>query len=138
VFKSSWIIALIFIVLFSVTRISETSMADQKTIQWKSYNAGMSEAQAAGKPIFLHFYAIWCAYCTKMEKDSFQNDTVIDFLNQNYISIRVDLDQQPDIGNNYNVFALPTTYFFSAKGEKTGPIPGYIPRERLLKMLKKV
>ena len=73
-----------------------------------------------------------------MEKESFQNDTIIDFLNQNYISIRVDVDKQPDIAQKYNVFALPTTYFFTAEGEKLGPVPGYISRERLLDMLTKV
>ena len=98
----------------------------------------MSEAQAQGKPIFLHFYANWCAYCAKMEKESFLNETIVDFLNQNYISIRVDVDKQPDIAQKYNVFALPTTYFFSAEGEKRGPVPGYISRERLLDMLTKV
>lgn len=136
--KSPWIIALIFIVWLAATHFPETSISSQNAIQWKPFKAGMSEAQAEGKPIFLHFYAIWCAYCAKMEKESFQTDTVVDFLNQNYISIRVDVDKQPDIANNYNVFALPTTYFFSAKGEKMGPIPGYISREQLLDMLAKV
>ena len=136
--KSPWIIALIFMVWLTVTHFSQTSISSQQAIQWKTFKAGMSEAQETDKPIFLHFYAIWCAYCSKMEKESFQNDTVIDFLNQNYISIRVDVDKQPDIAQNYNVFALPTTYFFSAKGDKIGPIPGYITRERLLEMLSKV
>ncbi len=125
-------------VWLAATHFPETSISSQQAIQWKAFNAGMSEAKEAGKPIFLHFYAIWCAYCSKMEKESFQNDTVIDFLNQNYISIRVDVDKQPDIAQNYNVFALPTTYFFSATGEKIGPTPGYISRERLLEMLSKV
>jgi len=75
---------------------------------------------------------------TYMAKESFQNDTGIDFLNQNYVSIRVDIDKQPDIAKNYNVFALPMTYFLSAEGEKIGPIPGNISRERLLNMLSKV
>ena len=136
--KSPWIIVLILIVWLAAAQFPETSISSQKAIQWKNFSTGMTEAQKAGKPVFLHFYAVWCAYCAKMEKESFQNDTVIDFLNQNYISIRVDVDKQPDIAQNYNVFALPTTYFFSAKGEKLGPVPGYISRKRLLDMLTKV
>jgi thiol:disulfide interchange protein len=136
--KSPWIIALIFIVWLAVTQSPETSISSQKAIQWKTFETGMSEAQAKGKPMFLHFYAVWCAYCTRMEKESFQDDTVIDFLNQNYISIRIDIDKHPEITKNYNVFAVPTTYFFSAKGEKMGPVPGYISKERLLDMLSKV
>jgi len=36
------------------------------------------------------------------------------------------------------VFALPTTYFFTSSGEKLGPVPGYISKDRLMTMLKKV
>lgn len=133
--KTPWNIVLILVVWLAVTQFPETSSSSQETIHWKPYQVGMSEAQAEGKPVFLHFYAIWCAYCTKMEKESFQDHTVIDILNQNYVSIRVNVDQQADISNKYNVFGLPTTYFFSARGERTGPIPGYISRERLLDML---
>jgi len=135
--KSPWIIALIFIVWLAVAHVPKISISSQEAIQWKTFKTGMSEAKAGGNPIFLHFYATWCTYCSKMEKESFQNDTVIDFLNKKFISIRVDIDKQPDIAKNYNVFALPTTYFFSAKGEKMGPLPGYISRERLLDILSK-
>ena len=136
--KSPWIIALIFVVWLAATQFPQTSISSPQQIQWKPFDTGMSEARTEGKPIFLHFYAQWCAYCTKMENESFQHNTVIDFLNLNYISIRIDIDKQPDIAKNYNVFALPTTYFFSANGEKIGPIPGYISRERLLDLLTQV
>ncbi len=46
--------------------------------------------------------------------------------------------KQPDVAQNYNVFALLMTYFFSSKGEKLGPVPGYISKERLWDMLTKL
>ncbi len=136
--KSHRIIALILVVWLAAAHFPDTAISSQKGIQWEPFKTGMSEAQKAGKPVFLHFYAVWCAYCAKMEKESFQNDTIIDFLNENFVSIRVNVDKQPDVAQNYNVFALPTTYFFSSKGEKLGPVPGYISKERLWDMLTKL
>ncbi len=67
-----------------------------------------------------------------------RNRFIIKLLNNNFISIKVDIEKQPKIAEKFNVFALPTTYFFSSKGEKIGSVPGYISKERLMKMLKKV
>ena len=73
-----------------------------------------------------------------MDKESFQNDAIIKLLNDNFIAIRVDFDQQPKIAEEFNVFALPTTFFLSSKGERLGAVPGFISKDRLLTMLKEV
>ncbi len=136
--KLNWIIIYLFFIVLVSNAIPVASVPAQKGIQWESYYSGMSLADNNNKAVFLHFYATWCSYCAKMEKESFQNDAIIERLNDKFISIRVDIEKQPKIAEEFNVFALPTTYFFSSKGEKLGSIPGYISKDRLMKMLKKV
>jgi thiol:disulfide interchange protein len=136
--KPKWIIILLLSAWMIVNAFPMTSMSSQKGIDWQPYSTGMSSAQENNKTVFLHFYASWCSYCTKMDKESFHNDSVVDLLKEKFISIRVDVDKQPKIAQEYNVYALPTTYFFTSKGEKLGPVPGYITRDRLLEMLNKV
>ena len=136
--KLNWIIICLFFIVLVSNAIPIASVSAQKGIQWESYSSGMPLADNNNKAVFLHFYATWCSYCAKMEKESFQNGTIIKLLNNNFISIKVDIEKQPKIAEKFNVFALPTTYFFSSKGEKIGSVPGYISKERLMKMLKKV
>ena len=107
-------------------------------IEWQPYSSGMDSAKNNNKAIFLHFYAKWCGYCAKMEKESFQDDSIAEYLNENFISIRVDVDKEQNIAEKYGVFALPTTYFFSSSGEKLGSVPGYLSKDRLMTILKKI
>ena len=136
--KLKWIIAYLLTIALISIATPITSISAQKGIQWQPYSTGMSSAHQNNKAVFLHFYATWCTYCAKMEKESFQNNSIIELLDNNFISIKVDIEKQPKIAEEFNVFALPTTYFFSSKGEKLGSVPGYISKDRLMKMLKKV
>jgi thiol:disulfide interchange protein len=136
--KSKWKIAYLLLIVLISNTVPITSVSAQKEIQWQSYSIGMPMAQKNNKAVFLHFYATWCSYCTKMEKESFQNNAIIKRLNDNFISIKVDIEKQPNVAEEYNVFALPTTYLFSSSGEKLGPVMGYVSKDRLMTILKKI
>lgn len=114
----------------------DTTASDR--IKWYSYQEGMVTGRIAKKKVFLHFYANWCGYCRKMAKETFQDPSVISYLNENYISVRVDFDKEGDIASQYGVRGLPSTWFLTQTGEKIGNVPGYIPPKALLSMLKEV
>jgi len=131
-------ITIFLLVCFIFNAATIGPISAQSLIEWQPYTTGMDSAKYNNKSVFLHFYAKWCGYCEKKEKESFQNDSIAEYLNENFISIRVDVDKEQNIAEKYNVFALPTTYFFSSSGEKLGSVPGYISKDRLMAMLKKV
>ena len=113
---------------------STTSASDE--IKWHSYNQGLALAKQEEKKIFVHFYADWCAYCKKMENETLKNSAVIDYLNQNFIPVRVNSDKDRDLARNYYIRGLPSTWFVSETGEKISSLPGYISAEMLLNALK--
>ena len=82
------------------------------------------------------FNADWCRYCVQMEKETFQDPTVIAYVNRNFVPISVNSDKQQDIAAKYNVRGLPSTWFISEDGEKIGNRPGYIASDEMLKILK--
>jgi len=90
------------------------------------------------KKIFLHFYANWCVFCAKMAKETFQNPSVVSYLNTNFIPVRVDTDKEPDKALEYGVTGLPSTWFLTEMGEAIGTVPGFIPPDTLMSMLKEV
>ena len=106
------------------------------SIKWFSYEEGMTVGQIEKKKIFLHFYADWCGYCKKMAAETFQDAAVIAFLNENFISIRVNSDHNQATAMKYGVRGLPHTVILMDTGESIGTIAGYIPPEPLLSMLK--
>jgi thiol:disulfide interchange protein len=109
-----------------------------ETINWRSYEEGLVVGKAEKKKVFLHFYADWCGFCKKMAKETFQNPAVVSYLNNNFIPVRVDTDKDPAIAMKYGVQGLPSTWFLTEMGEAIGTVPGFIPPEPLLAMLKEV
>jgi uncharacterized protein YyaL (SSP411 family) len=58
-------------------------------------------AKAEDKPIFLSIGYAACHWCHVMEKESFENEVIAKFLNENFISIKVDREQRPDLDQIY-------------------------------------
>ena len=115
----------------SITSASES-------INWRSYEEGLALGKIEKKKVFLHFYADWCGFCVKMAKDTFQNAEVIAYLNANFIPVMVNYDRELETAAKYGVQGLPLTMFLTAMGEPIIGLPGYIPPEILLSMLKEV
>jgi len=128
--------ALLIAFFLSVGFYGDTSAVE--TINWRSYEEGLMVSKAEKKKVFLHFYADWCIFCGKMAKETFQNPEVVSYLNNNFIPVRVDTDKKPATAMKYGVTGLPSTWFLTEMGEAIGSVPGFIPPETLLAMLKEV
>lgn len=116
--------------------LSPTGVVAAEPINWQTYDKGIALGKNEGKKVFLHFYANWCFFCQKMAKETFQDPSVIEYLNENYISIRVDSDKEKRTASMYGVRALPSTWFLTEKGERIGNVPGYVSSKQLLELLK--
>jgi len=128
--------ALLIAVCLSMGFFSDVSAVE--TINWRSYEEGLVVSKAEKKKVFLHFYADWCVFCGKMAKETFQDSAVVSYINNNFIPVRVDTDKEPATAMKYGVTGLPSTWFLTEMGEAIGTVPGFIPPETLLAMLKEV
>lgn len=68
-----------------------------------------AKARKENKPIFLSIGYSTCHWCHVMERESFENETVAAFLNQNFVSIKVDREERPDVDKIYMTFVQATT-----------------------------
>src|SRR5690554_5407688 len=59
------------------------------------------KAREEDKPIFLSIGYSTCHWCHVMEKESFLNEEAARLLNQNFVSIKVDREERPDIDSIY-------------------------------------
>jgi uncharacterized protein len=67
------------------------------------------KAQVDAKPIFLSIGYSTCHWCHVMERESFENPSVAEILNQSYVSIKVDREERPDVDRVYMTFVQSTT-----------------------------
>ena len=73
-------------------------------IQWHEFGEeAFAAARAADKPMLLDIGAVWCHWCHVMDRESYDDPEVAAIVNQNYIAVKVDRDERPDIDSRYQV-----------------------------------
>ncbi|MDE1178395.1 MAG: thioredoxin domain-containing protein [Edaphobacter sp.] len=60
-----------------------------------------SLAEEQGKPILLDIGAVWCHWCHVMDRESYENETTAQIINEHFIAIKVDRDERPDVDTRY-------------------------------------
>jgi uncharacterized protein len=67
------------------------------------------KARAEDRPIFLSIGYSTCHWCHVMERESFENEQVAELLNANFLPIKVDREERPDVDRIYMTFVQATT-----------------------------
>src|ERR1700674_1047509 len=106
-------------------------------VRWHEWGqAAFDLAKKENKPILLDIGAVWCHWCHVMDRESYEDAEVARLINENYIAVKVDRDERPDVDARYQaaVSAIsgqggwPLTAFLTPDGR---PYFGgtYFPRE---------
>lgn len=72
----------------------------------------MRKSEATGKLVLVDFYADWCAPCRQLEKDMRQPGLRESM--QNFIVLKIDTDETPDVAKYFHVKLLPTLLVLDA------------------------
>src|SRR5690348_17075128 len=74
-------------------------------VDWYAWgDDAFEKARRENKPILLSIGYSTCHWCHVMERESFENQEVADYLNQNFVSIKVDREERPDVDKIYMTF----------------------------------
>ena len=75
---------------------------EHNPVDWYPWgNEAFNKAEAENRPIFLSIGYATCHWCHVMEKESFEDKAVADLLNRDYVCIKVDREERPDIDQVY-------------------------------------
>jgi uncharacterized protein YyaL (SSP411 family) len=79
-------------------------------VDWFPWGAeAFAKAKKEDKPIFLSVGYSTCHWCHVMEHESFESAAIAAFLNQHFVSIKVDREERPDVDQVYMTFVQATT-----------------------------
>lgn len=107
-------ISLIFLLLSNVVWAKAIDWNNNK-IEWNNYEEGISKAKAEQKPVMMVQYAEWCGYSKQFGKHFFKPEVIEN--SKNFIMVKVDVDQEPEIAELYDVQAVPMTFFLDKNAE---------------------
>ncbi|HET9182363.1 MAG TPA: thioredoxin domain-containing protein [Candidatus Angelobacter sp.] len=100
--------------------------AMHQPIQWHEWGPEPFEkAKQQNKPVLLDIGAVWCHWCHVMDRESYEDPELAQILNENFIAIKVDRDERPDVDSRYQtaVQAIsgqggwPLTAFLTPEGK---------------------
>ncbi len=71
-------------------------------VEWYPWGTeALEKARREDKPIFLSIGYSACHWCHVMERESFENPAIAEILNRNFVSIKVDREERPDLDELY-------------------------------------
>src|SRR5580765_5281859 len=71
-------------------------------VDWYPWgDEAFEKAKRENKPVLLSIGYATCHWCHVMEKESFEDQEIAKFMNEHYVSIKVDREQRPDLDAVY-------------------------------------
>ena len=107
-------------------------------VRWVSLEEAAQLALSSNKLLLLDFTADWCLPCHELDREVFNNAAIAQFINDNYIAVRI-VDRQQEEGKNsaavedlqrrFHVDGFPTVVFADASGVERARLEGFRSRE---------
>ena len=127
------------------------SLKSQK-VNWLSIEKAQELQKKVPKNIIMDIYTDWCGPCKLMDKNTFQNPDVAQYLNNNFYAVKFNAEGNKKVSfkgreflnNNYNeslkggrnathdfarylgISGYPTIVFFDKDANPIAPITGYL------------
>ncbi len=92
----------IFILFLALPILSYSQKTN--TINWLNFEQLDDSLARKPKKTFIYFYADWCVYCKKMEKNAFKNAEIIEKLNSDFYAVKMNAESTDTItfeGQNF-------------------------------------
>ena len=152
---------LVTIIIFC---IGFSSFAQSKKINWMTFAEAIEAQKKVPKKILMDVYTTWCGPCRLMDKNTFQNPDVVNYVNKYYYAVKFNGEgnetvyffnrtfNNPNFDPNRNgrnathqltqflgVNGYPTVVFFSENADPIMPLVGYYKPQQIelfLKMIK--
>jgi thioredoxin-related protein len=123
-------LAVLFLGLLAVLTLPDlTSKAD--AIPWEGdYEAALKKADASDRLLLVYLYTDWCTFCRKMDRETFEDENLIEDMAAQYVWVRLNAETQDHgvrLRQEMGISGFPTTLLMNGKGEELDRLEGFIP-----------
>ena len=121
----------IFLILFLLFSSLQALSVDMQ----EDYTAALHKAKQEDKPLLVYLYMLNCRACDYMDREVFINTKVIEYLNKNYIVVKLYTNSRA-LPKELRVEMSPVFHFLNSQnGEMLESIMGGRDAQRFLKLL---
>ncbi len=102
----------------ATSALAQPASAQSEGMPWRTdFQAARAEAQQKGKLLLVHFWTETCGPCKLLEKRVFEQPQVAVAVCNEYIPVKVNANETPEIAQAYGVTRVPTDVVVTAQGQ---------------------
>lgn len=90
-----------------IARSQEKDFSSGSKIHWMSWNDAVKANDKTPKKIFIDIYTDWCGWCHHMDKTTFSDPQVIQYMNDNFYAVKLDAEMKDSIQFRNQYFINP-------------------------------
>lgn len=117
-------------------------------INWLSMEEAYALNLQAPRKIFVDVYTDWCGWCKRMDKDTFSNQDIAAYVNENYYAVKLNAESdrafklgkapmtERQVARQLGVSGYPTVVFIHEDFRTIEPVPGYQQPTQFMQLLK--
>lgn len=75
-------------------------------IEWMTFEEALAANQTEKRKIFIDVYTDWCGWCKVMDKKTFTDQAVIDYMNEHYYAVKFNAEKEDPVtfqGKNFEL-----------------------------------
>jgi thioredoxin-related protein len=69
----------------------------QKSVKWKTFEEAVKSVEQKPRKIFIDMYTDWCGWCKKMDKDTFENPVIAEYINKHFYPVKFDAERKDTV-----------------------------------------
>lgn len=116
--------------LFIIPFYTFISLSARAQVQFEEepFSELVLKARSAEKFIMVDAFTAWCGWCKVMDKETFADSTVGVYINERFISTKIDMEEGfgIDLAMKHRVSQYPTYLFFDGDGQLLARISGFM------------
>ncbi len=124
---------------FTILALMFVVVSAKAEIRWlKDLDLALYKAKKQNKLVLIYIYSPHCGYCKKMDRTTFRDKEVQEFIKKYFIPVKVDSNSPEGeiIKEEYGYLGTPTFHFLEPDGKKIKSIFGAWEKKDFLLILK--
>ena len=139
--------SILMLISVAISKPTFVELNEENTeIQWLTMEQAFQKTQLEPRKILVDVYTDWCGWCKVMDRETFRDARVVDYVSKHYYAVKFNAEQKQSVilGNlqfdyspenrihqlalslTNNAPSFPTTVFLDEKFQMIQPLPGYM------------
>lgn len=106
-------------------------------INWQPFSdSTFAKAKKQHRMVLIFGKATWCPWCRRMKSETLTDSTVISLINNNYVPVMIDIDEQSNVADRFNISVVPANIILTGDYQVVDSKTGYLSVSQMTSFLR--